>query len=81
MSAFGLLLKYDVTCDFNDFSWMIKDKETDEQFKYENTFHIERLNALQLLYVTNDRKTKVLETYYLDEDRKLKSTYVVISKR
>jgi hypothetical protein len=43
--------------------------------------HIERLNGIQFLLVTDDRKVKVLETFSMDADGKLKASLVTIEKK
>ena len=42
--------------------------------------HIERLNGIQFMLVSDDRKLKVLKTYSVDVKGKLKASYVTIEK-
>ena len=42
--------------------------------------HIERLNGIQFMLVSDDRKLKVLKTYSLDVKGKLKASYVTLKK-
>lgn len=43
--------------------------------------HIERLNGIQFLLVTDDRRVKVLETYSMDANGELKTSLVTLEKR
>ena len=42
--------------------------------------HIERLNGIQFMLVSDDRKLKVLKTYSVDVKGKLKASYVTLEK-
>lgn len=44
-------------------------------------FHIERLNGIQFMLVTDDRRVKVLETYSIDTNEELKASYVTLEKK
>ena len=42
--------------------------------------HIERLNGIQFMLVSDDRKLKILKTFALDDEGKLKASYVTLEK-
>lgn len=43
--------------------------------------HVERLNGIQVMLVSEDRKLKVLKTYSIDTKGELKASYVTIEKK
>ena len=47
---------------------------------FSNT-HVERLNGIQVMLVSDDRKLKVLKTYSVDAKGKLKASYVTMEKK
>ena len=42
--------------------------------------HVERLNGIQFMMVSNDRKLKVLKTYSIDSKGELTASYVTLEK-
>ena len=42
--------------------------------------HVERLNGIQVMLVSDDRKLKILKTYSVDAKGELKASYVTLEK-
>ncbi len=73
--------KYPTNAEMERAKKFVEQLETDYyNAKLFSKIHVERLNGIQVMLVSDDRKLKVLKTYLIDAKGELKANYVTLEK-